>query len=314
MSEVTLITSMFNINRAEWSGFERSSEKYLNYFSYWARMKNKVVVYVDSKGMADAVLNIRKQYGLEEKTIIQIVDDYTKIDEELYLSIKKATENQIQIQSRLRPNNPESWNANYNYIMMLKTWCVVDSVKKGFTSADVAWIDFGFGHGDSNFVDASDFDFMWETDFNNKIYLFYIQPLDDRPIFDIIKSMDTYLMGPIIFGKAHLWENFYQLMRKSMMALNVSGLVDDDQVIMLMAYRSNPELFEMNPSIWFKPLETYSGHTIHFKVGGSENKSKVRALLRKTPLRIAYRKIERKKEINRMQRTEYKRYSSMKIH
>ena len=34
MSEITLVTAYFDINRKNWSGFERNSNKYINYFKF----------------------------------------------------------------------------------------------------------------------------------------------------------------------------------------------------------------------------------------------------------------------------------------
>lgn len=269
--EITIVTAFFNLNRENWDKFERSEKQYFGYFTQWARLKNNIIVYVESEKMKKKVFSFRKSLGLENNTIINLVSDYKSIDPELYGSIVTATKNKVQQNFRMMKKNPEVWNADYNYVMLLKMWCVQDAVAKKQATGMVAWIDFGYNHGGEVIDKKSDFNFLWSYDFPEKINLFLVRELDNRPIFDIIRTMDTYIVGTVIVGKAELWNTFWIMMRDSMIALNESGLTDDDQNIILMCYRKNPDIFSLHKSGWQRPMMQFGGeHLLPVKASWKE--------------------------------------------
>ena len=259
LKEITVVTAFFNINRENWKNFERSEDKYYEYFTGWAKIKNKLVVYVETERMRERIMQFRNSLGLGDRTSVNLIDDYQTLDTELYTSIVNATNNRLAQLYRLRPENPEVWNANYNFVMLLKMWCVKDAVFRKQASGMVAWIDFGYNHGGTAIDINSNFNFLWEYDFPEKINLFYVQKPNDRPIFDIVFLMDTYIMGTIIVGPADLWDEFWLLMKQSMIALNDCGITDDDQNIILMCYRKQPKLFELFESKWQLPMWQFGG-------------------------------------------------------
>lgn len=258
-SDITIVSAYFNINRENWKGFSRSDEKYFEYFKGWAHLKNKLIVYVETPEMRDNIIEFRRSLGLAEKTVVNLINSCFSIDSELYYSIKEAASNKVHKKFRLYPNNPEVWNAEYDYIMLMKMWCVSDSVERGQATGMIAWMDFGYNHGGDVLDIRSDFGFEWQYDFPHKINLFLIQDLDDRPIFDIVMSMDTYIMGMMIVGPSDLWGKFWHLVRQSMIELNHCGMIDDDQNIILMAYRKEPEIFNTYLSGWQLPLKQFGG-------------------------------------------------------
>lgn len=258
-SNITIVSAFFDINRENWKGFSRSNEKYFEYFKGWAKLKNKLVVYVESEDLRNRILEFRASLGLADKTQVVFINNCLEIDPVLLESIRKAAHNNIHRKYRLFPNNPEVWNAEYDYIMLLKMWCVSDAVEKGLASDMVAWVDFGYNHGGDVIDINSNFNFLWKYDFPQKINLFLIQDIDERPLFDIVMSMDTYIMGMVIVGVDHLWGNFWTLMRESMIELNNCGMIDDDQNIILMCLRKKPEFFSTHKSSWQLPLKQFGG-------------------------------------------------------
>lgn len=260
--EITVVTAFFNINRVNWNKFERSSSQYLEYFFGWAKIKNKLIVYVESEELKKKIIAYRASIGLSNKTIVHIVKEIRELDAELYDSICKISTNEVQRKARLFTKNPEVWNADYNYVMLLKMWCVKDAVRRGEAVGTVSWVDFGYNHGGDVLSSESDFNFTWEYDFPDKICLFLIQEIDERPIFDIVCSMDTYVMGTVIVGADHLWEEFWGLMKSSMISLNDCGLMDDDQNIILMAYRKKPQIFETYVSDWQMQLKQFGNDNL----------------------------------------------------
>lgn len=260
--EIVVVSAFFAINRESWKGFSRSNDLYFNYFKGWAKLKNKMIVYVEDEELKKKILSFRREWGLEEKTIVNIVPDIMDIDKTLISGMMKASVNPIQQLYRLFPQNPECWNSTYDYIMLLKAWCCADAVERGQASGEdmVAWLDFGLNHGGEIIDMNSDFNFTWKYDFPDKINFFLCQPLDERPLFDIILSMDTYIMGMTVVGSGHLWKTFWDMLRVNMTALNKAGLIDDDQNVMLMCLRERPEIFNTYLSSWQKPLVEFGGN------------------------------------------------------
>lgn len=258
MNEITLVTAFFDIGRKDYKRYPRSNDDYLEYFSVWARMNNKVIVYTNSD-MAKKVIEVRRKYGLESKTIIVEVNDETKIEKELYDKMHLISQNDEFLNFRFI-HDALSNNAKYDYVMLLKYWCLKDAVQKGYANGMVAWIDFGFNHGDKCYINPEEFNFTWKTNLNSqKIHLFSLHELDDTPIFKHVMKLDDSLMGAPIILPDFLCDKFWNLVKLSMESLIRVGFIDDDQLLILMAYRENKELFEIHISDWFLPLKENGG-------------------------------------------------------
>lgn len=259
MAEITIVTALFDIGREKWTGFERNKSEYIEYFKFWARMRNKVVVYTDQE-TAEQVRVVRDSFGLTDRTTIIVIDDITVFDSEVYHRMKQVLSNEITIKFRRKPKCPECYNALYDYIMYLKPYFVADAIKKGFADGMIAWMDFGYNHGGKFYTNPLEFDYLWKFDFSPKIHLFSVAALDDMPIFEIVRTMKTYVAGGIVVAPANLWEVLADLFRKHACSLASCGMMDDDQTLLIMAYRERPELFEIHPiEDFFCPLKDFGG-------------------------------------------------------
>lgn len=256
-TQPTIVTGFFDLHRGEWNSSMRSTKKYTDAFSFWAGIQNNLVVYTNSQ-MAEEVRYIRGEKGLLDNTDIIVVDDYLTLDPELYSSIKSAMTQPASKQFHLKPGHPESWNPDYNYVMMLKWWCVCDAIDRGIIGDSVAWIDFGFNNCGTLYTDPQDFNFTWTCELDDKINLFCINKPDDTPVFEIVQKMETYVQGCSIVGPTKYWKEFRKLVREAVFATNKAGFADDDQVYMLMAYREKPELFKINICPWFSIFQVTS--------------------------------------------------------
>lgn len=265
--ELTLITAYFDIGRDKFKGFERGNNKYINYFKFWAKMKNNLIVYTSSQ-FKDEILNIRENFGLKEKTKIVVIDDFKSFDINLYNRIKKAMDNTIALNFHKDINRPEAYSWDYNYLMMLKSYCILDAIEHNYATGMIAWIDFGFNHGGSDgLINTDEFQFLWQYDFSNKIHLFTHQKIDTSiPIFDIVRTMDVYIRGNIIIAPDYLWKKLFSLAKDCMISLTRCGLCDDDQTIMLMAYYEEPDIFELhNVNHWYDGLKCFGGNHLTVK-------------------------------------------------
>lgn len=261
MKEVTLVTEFFDIGRKDFSLNARSNDKYLEYFKFWARIKNKLIVYT-YKEMAEEVRKIRESYGLLDKTVIIEIDNETSIEPTIYKNMEKIANNNYIKDYRYYKEAVEN-NAKYNYVMLLKYWCLADAVKRKVADGMIAWIDFGFNHGNDCYVNSEEFDFLWETDLSyEKVHLFALDTnLTDEPVFELVRNMKVDMMGDILLAPDFLCEKFWNSIKTQMESLIRIGFIDDDQILLLMSYRENPEIYELHKSDWFMPLkENGAGH------------------------------------------------------
>lgn len=261
--KITIVTAFFPLNRENWTGFNRDNNKYLEYFDFWCGIKNDLIIYTDEKTKAEIEKIRIKKHG-RDNTIIICIEDYTNIDKELFNSIKKATENPLNVKFHLYENNPESWNSNYNYVMLMKEWCIQDAVKRGIAKGMIAWIDFGFNHGGEYYVNDTEFDFEWRYSFSKKVHLFNIHEPDNIPIFEIIRLMSTYVQG-IVVAPDEMWIDLWEYVKTNMMFLNKIGLSDDDQILLYMYYKDNPEKCELHSCAWFDQFRMFSNQTFTCK-------------------------------------------------
>lgn len=258
MNELTIVTGYFDINRTQWVNYKRSNNDYLKYFKAWASIKNRIIVFVDDNQTAQEILAFRKDKGLENDTKVINVENIENIDLTLFKSIENQTSNTLQKNFRLQSSNPEVINAKYDYVMLMKEWCVHEAVTKGYADGMIAWVDFGYNHGGETIVSSNFDEFRWEYDFPEKICLFACKDIDgNRPIFDIIRNMSVYVMGTVIVAPDKLWLKLWDYVREEMYALNHCGLVDDDQTILLMVYLNHKEECEILHSSWNKMIPDY---------------------------------------------------------
>lgn len=265
MEDITIVTAFFDINRDNWKSFNRSTDKYLSYFKFWARIKNKLIIYT-SKELENEILSIRKEYGLDNQTIIYVVDDYRKIDAKMYLDICKSMSYLDTFNFRLLKHVPESYNADYNYITGLKSWFMKDAVSRMETSSMIAWMDFGYNHGGEVIKYSKDFDFTWKYNFTNKINLFLIRDIPKKPLFYTIRNSSTSVMGALIVAPDYLCETLWELNKKVIDALNICGFADDDQTILQGSYMLKPEIFDLHYTDWHKPIFVCGGNHMELVV------------------------------------------------
>lgn len=258
MDKITIVTAFFPIGRNEWKGFQRTDSDYFNYFADWAKLRNDMVIYVGSKEEAEKVIKIRGGAGLGDKTKCVIIEDIFSVDKELFRSIRNVSNYERVKYSRLLPDNPESWNAEYNYVMLMKEWCVKDAVEKGLARGTVAWVDFGFNKSGQIYSNLEEFNFEWKYGFSDKINVFALYDLNDiPPLYEIIRDMSTFIQGGIIVAPDCLWSELWKLVRKNMLILNKIGYMDDDQTILLMSWIDRPELFDVHYCDWHLQLKLF---------------------------------------------------------
>ena len=250
MKEITLVTSFFDIGRGQDQNKElaRSNERYFQEFTYWARIKNPLIVYT-SKVAAERVREIRKGFGLEEKTTIVVIEQLFEIEKELLEKMEKIAKSESFLNFRFF-QDAFSNNPRYDYLWMLKYYFMNDAYEKGFLTENVAWIDFGFDHGGRCYPDCNDFDFLWEYDFKDKIHLFCLYHPDKTSAIESLQFLDDCVMATMVCMWRERIPELWRLVRKAIEALIMIECIDDDQQLLLMSYKARPEIFEVHVSDW----------------------------------------------------------------
>lgn len=254
---ITLVTAFFDCNRGESSYQARTNEKYLDYFRFWARLKNKLIIYTTSE-FKEKVLSIRQAFNLESRTVVITVDDVWEIEHDIYALMKDVEKKSSFIDWRYR-NKDISNNADYNYIMLMKYWCMQDAVRRKLTAEMVCWFDFGWNHGGEVFSCPEEFDFEWKYGFTSKIHLFSLSdPSNDTGIIRL-QSMTDSIMGSPVICAIEQCSKLYEYCKQSMYSLLSLDCYDDDQMLLRMAYKLHNEDFEIHLSNWFLPLKEFGG-------------------------------------------------------
>ena len=287
MGEITLVTDFFDIGRGEDKNQElrRTASKYMEEFKRWARIENKLIVYTDSKS-AKEIMAIRAGYGLEEKTVIVPIDNLFELEPELFDKMQKAAKNPAFLDFRYIPD-AFSNNPKYDYLWMMKYYFMNDAYNRGLLSEEVVWIDFGFDHGGLIYYDPEDFKFSWEYDWGDKIHIFCLYSPDSITGIEVLQYLPDCVMGSMYGLPRELVPTFWELVRNAMEALLMLDCVDDDQQLVLMAYKARPDLFQVHITNWQMALKECGGD--HMKVKEPEppkGENKYKRMLR-----LAYRKV-----------------------
>lgn len=295
--ELTLVTAFFDIGRKDFTEFSRTNEQYLEYFKFWARIKNKLIVYTN-KIMAKKVEEVRSSFGLLDQTKIVIIDDYISIEPDLYKKMEQISKNKTFLLYRYI-DNPADNNALYDYVMLLKSWCIYDAVEKGYATGQLAWIDFGFNHGGKLYTNPEEFDFQWKASFpEDKITLFNIKDDDNKPLFQIIQSYDVYIMGFLYIVPDSLAKRFWNDNKEAMERLIEFGFIDDDQTLLLMIKRLYPERYQAIKSSWFMPLKEHGGEHLTIKKQNHQKSTLKNKII--TKLRIIKRNYKCSKRLKKI--------------
>lgn len=249
----TLVTAFYDMGRSQWVGekngqpiapyIQRTTDTYFERFERLCKIGNPIVCFAETK-FVDRIKAIRA-----DVEVIPI-DDVFENHKEVMSLIERVQTNPEFISLLKNPSSPEYWSPEYVAINFFKSFFVAHAHDMQLIKThNAAWIDFGYCRN-KLFDDG----FEWSFDTHDKINLFNIKPVDDTPIFSIIRSGEVYIQGCHIVAPAFRWKELKLHMVESLKKLLGVGLIDDDQTMLLMSYRMYPEIYKLNqvdPSDWF---------------------------------------------------------------
>lgn len=266
MGEITLVTCFFDLGRGNDKNIDanlrKTPEKYINAFKHWARIQNKLIVYTDKAG-AEAVRKVREDFGRGDQTTIIQIDDLFGLEPDLFARMERASKKEDFLKFRYIPN-ASSNNPQYDYLWMMKYYFMNDALNRGLLSEQVVWIDFGFDHGGLRYY-SEDFDFKWEYDFGDKINIFCLYDPNSVLGIETLQYLMDCVEGSMYGLKRDLVPTFWELVRNAMEALLMLDCVDDDQLLVMMAYKAKPDLFKVEVTEWQLALKLRGGDHMRVK-------------------------------------------------
>lgn len=249
MREPIIVTAFWDVGRSKDCEIPRTNDRYYREFAEWARIKNRLIVYTDNIS-SKIIKQIRKEYGLEEKTLV-IVNDIYSIEPDIFKRMIKIESDKSFLDYRYRPEAMEN-KARFDYAWFMKYWCLSDAMKYVNEYDVLAWFDFGFNHIDRCYSNMNDFAFTWRLNKEiNKVQAYSLRDVSSISVLDVLQFMQDTVMGVFYLVPARCAEKFWQLIKLAMQSLLMIGCIDDDQVLVLMAYKWNPDLIEINISKWW---------------------------------------------------------------
>ena len=176
-NSISIVTAFFDTGRSEWSTnlvnprHIRSVEKYFEYFSHLAKIKNQLIIFIDEMH-AKKVLEMRRKAGLENKTVIFTHKNFFQQPSINILNdiIKFKMSDEFH-QFVWRPGAPEFNSSKYVLVNILKSFFVNKAIEaKKNDSKNIAWIDFGY----CRTKDELDHRIEWQFDCKDKINIFHV--------------------------------------------------------------------------------------------------------------------------------------------
>ena len=251
---ITLVTAFFPIGRGQWGQSARTNDQYMYYFSRWAKLQNDLIVFTTPM-LAERICSLRQTLSPSSTRVIAI-EDPREFDPDM-LDLMEQT-GKAYLPYAFYPEKAEFNNALYDYIMYCKFSCLERAATLASTER-LAWIDFGFDHGGTFYQDESFFESTWSySGFKKPVSLFSLSELDDRPISQLLQTSDTYIQGDCFTCKTSFASQLKQDATQQYLHILNCGYIDDDQVVLLMCLRNDPEHYEALPSDWFSQLLDYN--------------------------------------------------------
>jgi protein YibB len=253
-ADLTVVTGYFDIGRGAWRGavkgheipvwMARSNEDYLAHFRLLARLKNEMIVFTEPR-FAEAVLAARRDHGLEASTAVITLDRPFERD-----PVLAATRARIAaaMQDRMldfveKPNKPEAFSAEYVLVTALKPVLTTAALDLGLvTRRQLAWLDFSYCREPAGFNP----DYPWRYDCGEQLHVFTIETPDGRTASEMVRTAYCPFHGAQLFGPRMLWPRLRALFEAMLAELLAADLADDDQGLLLMAWRAEPQLFAVH--------------------------------------------------------------------
>lgn len=237
---VAIVTSYINLDQIDNAKPELSKKEYLEKFTWLSKVKNPTIVFARSEDF-ELLKSIRQDLALV--SVDTILEDHTH----LINKIKNIQEdvifkNFVNDSSSLKGCSAECLTLNF-----MKSFLVSYAIDQNLADSGTwAWVDLDSDQKDS----YSSSSIEWRFNPEGKINLFCTNPFTfTKPIFEIVRNGDRFISEKQIIAPRNQWNILKSLVIQSMTSLFNVGLVDANSTILLMSYRSAPDIFNIHKAV-----------------------------------------------------------------
>jgi len=251
------VTAFYDIDRAGWSTFSRTFDKYFESFSKIAdaisSMNLEFVVFIDSRHYDRVASHIGLRANIR---IISIDEAFLNKNVHAWSLLKREEEimhsdkYRALVSHRLR--FPENTKPRYTTITHAKIDFV--NIASSICSADVmCWVDFGYVHFPKERLDLSRVDVT-------KVNFSLVNPLDSRDsdIVYTLREAPEKVSSGVFFGHRSAMREFQAIYHSQLGRLQSMNLADDDQHLVLLCFFERPGLFTFHHLGWYGILKEYA--------------------------------------------------------
>lgn len=247
MSDITLVTALYDINRGE-KGDGRTFDEYLYWFKDTLKVSSPMVVYVDESLQSF----VEAERGSRPTRIIT-----QPIGEVPYFYLNDTIESILtspEYKSKIgAPNRVECKMSLYNVIIYSKFKWVKEAIKNNYFNSDYfMWMDAGlsrFFNGISNYYPSQN---AKETLIENKDSILIQASMSYYP--DLVESSvcdESYFWDARSWIMAGLWGGGKEIMIEFCDAIDdifvnkmiKNNVVNNEQIVMAYLYKNNPDMF-----------------------------------------------------------------------
>lgn len=254
-----IVSAFTDIGRGHWttnpygvpvpSYLPRSTDVYIERFERMTKLDNSIIAFVDADLIDQLPVRDNVQYHPIEP--VWNSPQYARI-----LNKIERIHNSIPWIERFGKDPvPERWNSKYVFVNWLKTAFILDSLYELYlnTKEPIAWLDFGY------FRESPRKSFIDFTIPKDKELVFFsngktIQEIDNASVHEAIMSGEVFFQGCHIVGTHIGFRILQNIILGCIDKMLTMDLVDDDQTLLLMAYRELKPMIhveENSSSDWF---------------------------------------------------------------
>ena len=260
-----IVTAYYKLNLSTQSSnsykAKRTTQTYLDYFSFWARVPNTFIIYT-SEDIESEIYAMRERYGLRDKTIV-IYKPLESFDSNALDSIRKTFKDYNQSSNRFDPEHPPHTSPEYNYLMYCKSFFVCDALSNPLTQGQnleqILWLDFGYNLGGNTFLRSEEFDFPFVPQpplQDSKLNFFALGATDTRALPHILlHGTEHYITGGCMYGGRQAWIKFNSHIQEALKAFVSFNIIDDDQKLFIWCVRNySDDFYIATIDDWFYAL------------------------------------------------------------
>lgn len=256
----TIVTALFNIQRENWTSFQRPFEDYLNYSKQLLHMNVPLLAFVD-RSVEEFVRYHRRNKEHLTQIIVSSIHELEYYDD--YNIIKEIMDSDEFRDGHAFLNHPEGFSPEYNILMNSKFPMLYEASKLNyFNSTHFYWLDMGYGHNADIYPNQCDWapkNLMYNTTVGDKITYIQLNPVKWLSnIYEIYKKpVPPFLNGGFFGGSAKAVERYYNVHKEMFKLVLLHRMVDDDQTMAILSVFKERELFNLVDGWWYDAFKLF---------------------------------------------------------